>query len=116
MGGGSSGFSSPTSGRSYFYGFKDDGRSNIRDNLSSSGGSSGDGSPPQLHSPTIYQPQSSRYVQNNVNGLDNAEYPHYNCAVQRSNSLPFELNGQEVPSFPSGYQYDNVYTGPVSQT
>lgn len=119
--GGSSEFSSPTRDGCYFYGFKHgDGPTNIQDNLSSSGCSSGDGSPPQLHSPTIYQPQNStRHMQNHpnqTNGFDNPEYPYYSSAVQRSNSLPFELNGQEVPSYAGGYQHDNVYSGPVSQT
>lgn len=119
---GGSGYSSSISSAGHYRG---NGLTNLRDQSANSGGSSSDGSPPLLLSPGIYQHNGEHGQLHNgqYNGNSNAN-GGMGCGVQRSNSLPFELNGREVTPGLQGSHHDSnnsqlhesVYLGPVSHS
>jgi len=106
--------------------YRGNGFTTLRDPSNSTGSCSSDGSSPILLSPGVNQHQGM--MQGQI-GQDHRNGPTrsmgMNCSVQRSNSLPFELNGREVPQSSQGSNnhdvnpmqlHESVYLGPVSHS
>lgn len=105
--------------------YRGNGMTNIRDPLNSAGSYSSDESSPILVSPGINQRSGMTLPVNQDQRNGPARSMGMSSAVQRSNSLPFELNGREVPPNSHGaYNNDansmqlneSVYLGPVSHS
>jgi len=99
--------------------YRGNGFTNIRDPSVISGGSSSDDTPPLLLSPGIHQHQGT-IGETHYNGYGENVIGK-SPSVNRSNSLPFELNGREVPSGFHNTNYESqsmqahdMYLGPVS--